>query len=163
MGATAAVAGQNLDAGYPDRSARSTYVASLLGLGVAAGIGLLFVAVPRSLLSVFGMTDGIVVDIGVELLWYLAFSGLFVTVALAHTGGLQGTGDTKSPLYISIISQIVLPLGLCAVIQATSGLETHDVWMAIVIGHVSRCVLSVVRFRQGRWRNITVDIGSARV
>ena len=162
MGATAAVAGQNLGAGYPDRSARSTYVASLLGLGVAAGIGLLFVAVPRSLLSVFGMTDGIVVDIGVELLWYLAFSGLFVTVALAHTGGLQGTGDTKSPLYISIISQIVLPLGLCAVIQATSGLETHDVWMAIVIGHVSRCVLSVIRFRQGRWRTITVDIGSAR-
>ena len=163
MGATAAVAGQNLGAGYPERSAQSTYVASLMGLGVAVGIGLLFVAVPRTLLSVFGMTDGIVVDIGVELLWYLAFSGLFVTVALAYTGGLKGTGDTKSPLYISIISQVVVPLGLCAAIQATSGLETHDVWVAIVIGHVSRCVLSVIRFRQGRWRTIRVDIGSAQV
>ena len=159
MGATAAVAGQNLGAGRPERSAQSTQVASLMGLGVAAVIGLLFVLIPQSLLSLFGMTDGVVVDLGVELLWYLAFSGLFITVALAYTGGLQGTGDTKSPLYISIVSQVVVPLGLCAAIQATSGLEAHNIWLAVVMGHVTRCVLSVIRFRQGKWRNITVDIG----
>ena len=159
MGATAAVAGQNLGAGRPERSAQSTQVAALMGLGVAVVIGLLFVLIPQSLLSLFGMTDGAVVDIGVELLWYLAFSGLFITVALAYTGGLQGTGDTKSPLYISIVSQVVVPLGLCAAIQATSGLEAHNIWFAVVMGHVTRCVLSVIRFRQGKWRNITVDIG----
>ena len=159
MGATAAVAGQNLGAGRPERSAQSTQVASLMGLGVAAVIGLLFVLIPQSLLSLFGMTDGVVVDLGVELLWYLAFSGLFITVALAYTGGLQGTGDTKSPLYISIVSQVVVPLGLCAAIQATSGLEAHNIWLAVVMGHVTRCVLSVIRFRQGKWRSITVDIG----
>ena len=162
MGATAAVAGQNLGAGHPERSAQSTQVASLMGLGVAAVIGLLFVLIPQSLLSLFGMTDRVVVDLGVELLWYLAFSGLFVTVALAYTGGLQGTGDTKSPLYISIISQVVVPLGLCAVFQATSGLEAHNIWLAVVVGHVTRCVLSVIRFRQGKWRDITVDLGPER-
>jgi len=159
MGATAAVAGQNLGAGRPERSAQSTQVAALMGLGVAVVIGLLFVLIPQSLLSLFGMTDGAVVDLGVELLWYLSFSGLFITVALAYTGGLQGTGDTKSPLYISIVSQVVVPLGLCAAIQETSGLEAHNIWFAVVMGHVTRCVLSVIRFRQGKWRNITVDIG----
>ena len=39
MGATAAVAGQNLGAGKPERSARSTQAAALMGLGVAASIG----------------------------------------------------------------------------------------------------------------------------
>ena len=58
-----------------------------------------------------------------ELLRYLSVSGLFITVALSYTGGLQGTGDTRSPLYISIVSQIVVPLGLCAVLQATRGLQ----------------------------------------
>ena len=162
MGATAAVAGQNLGAGHPERSAQATQVASLMGLGVAVVIGLLFVLIPQSLLSLFGMTDGAVVDLGVELLWYLAFSGLFITVALAYTGGLQGTGDTKSPLYISIVSQVVVPLGLCAVFQATSGLEAHNIWLAVVMGHVTRCVLSVIRFRQGKWRDITVDLGPER-
>ena len=161
MGATAAVAGQNLGAGFPDRSARSAGVASLMGLAVASAVGILFFAMPRQLLALFGMHEGAVVAIGVELLGYLAVSGLFVTVALAHTGGLQGTGDTRSPLYISIVSQVVVPLGICAVLQATAGLESRDIWLAIVIGHVTRCALSVGRFRQGRWRHITVDAAGA--
>ena len=160
MGATAAVAGQNLGAGNPDRSARSVQAAALMGLSVAATIGALFLAIPRPLLSLFGMHEGVVVDLGVELLGYLAISGLFVTVALTYTGGLQGTGDTRSPLYISIVSQVILPLGICAVVQATSGLESHHIWLAIVIGHMARAGLSVIRFRQGKWRDITVDIRS---
>ncbi len=162
MGATAAIAGQNLGAGFPDRSARSAQAASLMGLMVAAAVGFLFVMMPRGLLAIFGMHEGVVVDIGVELLGYLAISGLFVTVALAYTGGLQGTGDTRSPLYISIVSQVIVPLGICAVLRATTGLESRDIWLAIVIGHMTRCGLSVIRFRQGKWRHIAVDIGPAR-
>jgi Na+-driven multidrug efflux pump len=75
---------------------------------------------------------------------------------------LQGTGDTKSPLYISIVSQVIVPLGLCAAFQATQGLRPVDIWLAIVIGHVTRCGLSVARFRQEKWRNIAVDITPAR-
>ena len=82
-------------------------------------IGLLFVLVPRVLLGVFAITDGVAFEIAQQLLAYLAVSGLFITVALAYTGGLQGTGDTRSPLYISIVSQVVVPLGLCWYISAT--------------------------------------------
>ena len=162
MGATATVAGQNLGAGQADRSARSARLASMMGLAVAATIGLLFFSIPRPLLAIFGMADGVVADIAVELLGYLAFSGLFVTVALAYTGALQGTGDTRSPLYISIVSQMVVPLGICAVIQATAGLEAYNIWLAILIGHMMRCGISVMRFRQGKWRDIAIDIGPAR-
>ncbi len=162
MGATAAVAGQNLGAGRPERSARAALVASVIGLGVACVVGLAFLTVPRALLGVFGMVDGAQFEIGRQLLGYLAVSGLFVTVALVYTGGLQGTGDTRSPLYISIVSQVVVPIGLCATLQATRGLEAADIWLAIVLGHVARASLSVVRFRQGRWRDIAIDIGPAR-
>jgi putative MATE family efflux protein len=162
MGATAAIAGQNLGAGFPDRSARSAGAASMMGLMVASAVGFLFFVIPTWLLAIFGMNEGAVVDIGVELLGYLAISGLFVTVALAYTGGLQGTGDTRSPLYISIVSQVIVPLGICAVLQATTGLESRDIWLAIVIGHMTRCGLSVLRFRQGKWRHIAVDLGPAR-
>ena len=161
MGATAAVAGQNLGAGYPERSLSSVHVASLIGLSVAVVVGLLFLAIPRTLLGLFGMDEGVVLEVGVQLLGYLAVSGLFVTVALVYTGGLQGTGDTRSPLYISIVSQVIVPLGICAVVQAVSGLEPHHIWTAIVIGHMTRCGLSVIRFRQGKWREIKVEIGPA--
>jgi len=160
MGSAAAVAGQNLGAGHPDRSAQAVHVAARYGLSVAAFVGLFFLFLPRQLLAVFGMHDPVVVSIGVQLLRVLSVSGLFVTVALAYTGGMQGTGDTKSPLYISMISQILVPLGICFVIQQTGKLDTIDIWLAILAGHVTRCVLSVLRFRQGKWRSITVSIAS---
>ena len=108
------------------------------------------------------MTDPLVLSIGRQLLVYLSVSGLFITVALSYTGGLQGTGDTRSPLYISVVSQILIPLGLCTIIEATRGLMPSDIWMAIVLGHFTRCVLSVARFRQQKWRSIAVDIEPAR-
>src|SRR5204863_437666 len=105
--------------------------------------------------------DPVVVGLGVQLLGFLSVSGLFVTVALTYTGGLQGTGDTRSPLYISIVSQIVVPLGLCALFQATRGLRPADIWTAILLGHITRCALSVLRFRQGKWRGIKVAVEPA--
>jgi putative MATE family efflux protein len=161
MGASITMAGQNLGAHQPERARQGVHVSSRIGLAVAAAIGALFLLVPDYLLAIFGMTDPAVLDIGRQLLRYLSVSGLFVTVALSYTGGLQGTGDTRSPLYISIISQVVVPLGLCAVLQATRGLHSSDIWTAIVLGHVTRATLSVLRFRQGRWRHIAVDIESA--
>src|SRR3989449_4368107 len=158
MSAAATVGGQNLGAGRPERAVHGVHVAAGLGLGLAAAIGVLFLTIPRSLLGLFGMTDPVVVGLGAQLLMFLSVSGLFITVALTYTGGLQGTGDTRSPLYISIVSQIVVPLGLCTLFQARGGLRPAQIWTAILVGHMTRCGLSVLRFRQGKWRDIRVDI-----
>jgi putative MATE family efflux protein len=157
MGAAAAVAGQNLGAGKPDRASAAVHVAAQFGLMGAAFIGIFFLFLPRQLLAIFGMHDPSVVAIGVQLLRVLSLSGLFIAVALTYTGGLQGTGDTRSPLYISIVSQIVVPLGICFVIQQTSKLDPIDIWLAILAGHITRCALSVIRFRQGKWKSIRVE------
>lgn len=159
MGATGAVVGQNLGAGHPERAVKGVRVAARIGLGVAVAVGAMFLFVPEALLSIFGMDDPRVVGLGVQLLAFLSVSGLFVTVALTYTGGLQGSGDTRSPLFISIISQVVIPLGLLAILQQMRGLEPTDVWIAILLGHAARCILSVARYRQGKWRDIRVDIG----
>ena len=161
MGAAAAIAGQNLGAGNPERADKAVHVAARFGVGGAAIIGAFFLLMPRQLLGVFGMNDPAVLDIGAQLLRVMSVSGLFITIALTYTGGLQGTGDTKSPLYISIVSQIIVPLGICFVIQQTSTLDPIDIWVAILVGHATRCALSVLRFNQGEWRKIRVDIDRA--
>lgn len=157
MGAAAAVAGQNLGAGQPDRSRSAVHTAARFGLVGAAVVGAAFLLIPHQLLGIFGMDDPVVVGIALPLLHVLSISGLFIAVALAYTGGLQGTGDTRSPLYISIVSQIIVPLGACFVIQETGTLDAMDIWLAILAGHATRCLLSVWRFNQGKWRSITVE------
>jgi putative MATE family efflux protein len=161
MGAAAAMAGQNLGAGKPERATEAVHAAGRIAVSGAAIVGVLFLVMPRQLLSIFGMAEPEVVELGVQLMRILSVSGIFIAVALTYTGGLQGTGDTRSPLHISIISQVVLPLGMCFIIQQVGTLDAIDIWLAILLGHITRCALSVIRFRQGRWRNIAVDIGHA--
>lgn len=159
MGATSAVAGQNLGANKMDRAAQSARAGAKIGLCVAAIVGSMFVLIPGPLLGVFNLNDGVAGQIGRQLLGYLAVSGLFVTVALAYTGALQGTGDTKSPLYISIVSQVCVPITICFVAQnftGSRGLQASDIWLAIVCGHATRATLSVVRFGQGKWKSIAI-------
>jgi Na+-driven multidrug efflux pump len=41
-------------------------------------------------------------------------------------------------------------------------LTPAGIWTAILLGHATRCVLSVVRFRQEKWRDIRIDAAPAR-
>lgn len=157
----ATVAGQSLGAGQPERAARSAFEAARIAAIGAAIVGILFLTIPRTLLGLFGMADPVVLDIGVQLLRYLSISGVFIAVALTYTGGLQGTGDTRSPLYISLVSQVAIPVGICWFVQRYATLDPWDIWRAILAGHVTRCLLSVWRFRQGKWRDITLGVGAS--
>ncbi|HEV7699869.1 MAG TPA: MATE family efflux transporter [Pyrinomonadaceae bacterium] len=158
MGASASVTGQNLGAGHAERANAAPRTAAAFGIAGATFVGLCFFFLPQQLLSIFGMTDPAVVGIGVELLRVLAVSGVFISTALAYTGGLQGSGDTRSPLYISIVSQVIVPLSICFIIKNVWHLAPIHIWIAILAGHVTRAALSVGRFLQGKWRTIAVDI-----
>lgn len=100
-----------------------------------------------------------VVEFGAHLLRYLAFSGVFVVIGLAYTGGLQGAGDTKSPMIAAFISQIIVLLGICFVFQRLGTLSTDIIWTAILISHLSRLAFTYTLFRLEKWRNIKIAIG----
>ncbi len=161
MGAAAAVAGQNLGAGKPERVERAVQIASRMGQGIAVTIGLLFLFIPDVLLGLFGLNDPVVQSMGTQLLRWLSVSGLFITTALTYTGGLTGTGDTKGPLYITLVSQIGVPIGLLTVLQMLGPLEAWNVWLAILLGHVMRATLTVLRFKGGKWREIRIEGATA--
>ena len=100
---------------------------------------------------------------GTQLLRVLAVSGLFVTLALVHTGGLQGTGDTRSPFFISLVSQVAVPLGpVPGRCRWRGALGPLGIWTAILARpHRPARVLSILRFRQGKWRAIQVGVAAA--
>ena len=161
MAAAATVVGQSLGAERPERARLAPAAAARLGLMVAVPLGLAFSFFPNQLYSLFGIKEQAVLGIGGTLLDFLAVSGLFLTTALAYTGALQGSGDTKSPMYISIVSQLVLPIAWCTFIALFHELTAPDIWIAIVAGHFARCALSMLRFRQGKWLSIRVELEDA--
>jgi putative MATE family efflux protein len=157
-GVSSTIIGQNIGAGDVDRGKRGVYLIAVLGGGWAVLMGLLYWNTPEALLAVFGATDEPVRSIGIGFLRYLAFSGIFLSMALAFTGGLIGTGDTLSPLYIAFFTQIGIVLGVCEVFLRLDLLTAEAVWTAILTGHLVRLVLSFLVFRRGAWRAIRVEV-----
>ncbi len=161
MAASSTIAGQSLGAKLPERASATPRTASLLGLAAAIPVGLLFLLMPGPLLGLFDLREPAVVALGRQLLSFLSITGIFLTTALAYTGALQGSGDTRSPMYITLVSQLALPLAICAFFDATGILQPHHIWSAIVAGHLTRCLLSMARFRQGGWRHIEIEASTA--
>lgn len=163
--ACATVIGQNIGAGQIERGERAVYLGVALGGLWAAFFGSLYFFFPTKLLEIFSLAhsakDGdmdLVIDFSVHLLRYLTFSGIFVVMSLAFTGGLQGAGDTKRPMFIAFISQIGVLLGICLVFYQLDRLTTTIVWRAILFSHLSRVAMSWAIFAQGKWRHIVVEI-----
>ncbi|MFP6582225.1 MAG: MATE family efflux transporter [Candidatus Hydrogenedentota bacterium] len=160
--ACATVMGQNIGAGKRDRGMHGVYLGVVVGFLWAGFFGIFYWFFAEQLLIPFGLDvheEPIVVEYATTLLGYLAFSGMFVVMSLAFTGGLQGAGDTIKPMFIAFISQIVVLLGICTVYQLMGKLSTNVIWTAILISHLSRLTMSYIAFASGKWRNINVEIG----
>jgi MATE family multidrug resistance protein len=162
MAAASVVAGQNAGALRHDRSVRGVSLACGLGVAIAAAASVLFLTVPEQLIGVFGMRDPAAVRIGVQLLAYLSVSSVPFAVGLICMGGLQGVGDTRTPLVIALISQILLPVAFCSAAAFVMPLVPATMWQALVLAHATRCALAVAAFRRGRWR-LAAPLRLARV
>jgi putative MATE family efflux protein len=160
--ACATVIGQNIGAGKIDRGEKGVFVGAYIGLIWALFFGFWYWFYPEMLLGWFGVDDQLVIDIATELLSFLAFSGLFVAVTLAFTGGLQGAGDTKRPMVIAFITQIVILLGICYFFQMRGELTGTVIWSSILVAHLSRLTLSFIMFYQGKWKDIEVELGESK-
>ena len=52
----------------------------------------------------------------------------------------------------------VTPLACCGAQTRGINYAEGKLWIAILAGHATRCALSMIRFKQGKWRGIAVDI-----
>lgn len=152
------VMGQNIGAGNPQRGKTAVYIGAGFGAVWAFLIGMLFLLAPNALLGLFDAQDEPLLSYSITLLRYLSLSGVVLATTLAMTGGLQGAGETKIPMYIAFLTQIVVLLGICQYYSMMGTLTTDRIWMAILISHTSRLILTYLVFRTEKWTTIQVEL-----
>jgi putative MATE family efflux protein len=157
--ACATVIGQNIGAGKLARGERAVYWGAAIGLVWAIVFGVMYWTIPGPLLAIFDLgSEPEVSELARQFLQFLSFSGICVVVMLAITGGLQGAGDTKTPMYIAFVTQIGILLGVCFAALRLDALTPTLIWSAILTSHVTRLLLTYVVFARGRWRSIKVSL-----
>ncbi|MBI1319694.1 MAG: MATE family efflux transporter [Candidatus Hydrogenedens sp.] len=158
--ASATVMGQNIGAEKPERGKKGVAIAAGLGFAWASVIGIMFWTIPGPLLGLFDATSEPVFSYGVSLLHILAFSGIVLAPTLAFTGGLQGAGETKIPMYIAFATQILLLLAMCGGFYWAGTLTTEKIWFSILSAHSTRLVLTYAIFRTEAWTRTQVELAS---
>ena len=156
--ASSAVMGQNIGAGNAARGREAVRTAALLGLFWSAGIALVFLMGARQLLSLFGVSDPVTLELGEALLRRLGPAGMALAVTLALTGGIQGAGETRRPMVIAFVSQVLVLIGGSHLLYVAGMLNTLRLWDLILLAQLTRLALTVMLFRTRGWSELEFEI-----
>jgi MATE family multidrug resistance protein len=143
--------GQYVGARRYDAARRAFRSVLYLTLGVMGGCGVVFFAFGEHLVRLFN-TDPVVVQLGTRLLIVAAFFQVFDAVAMAATGALNGTGDTKFTMWTGIVCSwlIMVPASYFFGVVLEGG--AVGAWLGLTVEIVVVAAITLVRFSRSRWQ-----------
>lgn len=145
--ATAAIVGQNLGAGRPDRAARAGWIATgfCTALGVVAC--LLELVFPSQFAGLF-TSDPAVIAEATRYLRIAAISQLAVCAEIVLEGAMGGAGDTVPPMLSSTaLTASRIPLAAWAAVHWGA----TGIWWVISLTAIGRALAMMTLWRSGRW------------
>ncbi len=152
--ATTTFTGQNIGAGRLDRVEKGTKDGLKLGLSVSVVLVALILFFGRYLMEMFTSTPD-VIDTGMHMMRILSIGYIAMAVTQILSGVMRGAGDTMTPMWISLITTIVIRVpiayGLAALMHSADVL-----FISLLISWVMGAVLTSIAFRMGRWKKKSI-------
>jgi putative MATE family efflux protein len=152
--AATTLVGQSLGAGEPGLAERRGYTTYWIGAGLMTAIGLLFIGFPAQIMGFF-TNDPQVIAFGTQP---LRMVGLFqpISACMIFSGALRGAGDTRFPMVVTGVGIWLVRVPLAYLFALNLGWGLMGAWGAMALDITVRGVLTVLRFRGGRWKTIKV-------
>lgn len=148
--ASSTLVGQSLGANDPAGAARAGWRCTLYAVIAMVVIGALSMYYAEPLVRLF-IDEARTVVLAVHFVYLLGAMMPFMAVDWALGGGLRGAGDTRFPLFATIIALIIGRIGLAAVAAALA-LPVEWVYAAVMGDYITKAVMLGWRFHRGRWQ-----------
>ena len=146
--ASAAIVGQNLGAGRPDRARTAGWLSAKYACAAAALPALAFVVAPEALVGIFSRDPG-VITAGASYLRIIAAAEITMALEIVLEGSLGGAGFTIEPmLWSGSLTAARIPLA--AWLAGAFGVA--GIWWAISLTAVGRGLAMAALWRSGRWQ-----------
>jgi Na+-driven multidrug efflux pump len=85
-----------------------------------------------------------------------AWAEPFLALGMVLTGALQGAGETGSPTVLTVVTMVLLRIPLAALVLYGLHLGPVGAWWVMSLSTFASGALTVVIFRRGHWRRVTV-------
>jgi len=147
--------GQNLGAKKPARSERSVHIGIGIGLLLGVAISAVSFAFAPAFVSLFAKEEA-VFALGCGIMRIATLSVLISTVAGIISAAFWGSGYTRPPMVISILTMWCVQVPLVWALVRWLGLSVYYIWWSGVIAAVIYLLLMWFLFRQGSWKRVRV-------
>lgn len=131
------------------------FIADIITTIFMVSIGIVFFVFAPQLASVFTDTKE-VQEMVVKVLRLIALFQPFAAITQIFTSALQGAGDTKFPMYATLIGIWGIRVGIGYLLGITLGFGLLGVWMAYALDITIRGILLLKRFLNGKWEKIVI-------
>ena len=149
--------GQNVGAGKFDRVHKGVKQGGLIAAGFSTAITLILLFLSPILFGFFTETPELI-DLAVRMIRIMAVGYICISVTQVLGGVMRGAGDTVSPMWISIISTIIIrvPTAYLLAHLTRSAEFPHGqpiaLFGSLMISWVLGMVLSTIVFSVGKWK-----------
>ena len=160
--------GQNIGARTYSRLKPGIRELLKLAVGTSTVLVLGILLFGHSLISMFTNTED-VMRIGVMGLRWLAIGYIVFSVSQVLQGAMRGAGETMTPMWISIITTIILRMPLAYLFTYLTRSEAWPkghpggLFASMLVAWICSMLMSVYAYRKGNWRkNLPREDGAER-
>ncbi|MHC1719144.1 MAG: MATE family efflux transporter [Clostridiaceae bacterium] len=153
--ATAALVGISLGENNIKKAKELVYLSNIISTVFMVGIGIIFFIFAPQLAALFTDTKEVQVLV-VQVLRLIALFQPFSAMTQIFTSALQGAGDTKFPMYATLIGIWFGRVGLGYLFGVILGFGLFGVWIGYALDLTIRGLLLFMRFLNGKWQEIII-------
>ncbi len=149
--------GQNVGAMKYDRVHQGTKQGMLISVGCSAAITLILLTLNKYLFAIFTDTPELI-DLAGRMMRLMAAGYIGVAITQVLGGVMRGAGDTVSPMWISIISTIILRVPIAYLVAHMTASEAwphghpFSLSSSLLISWCLGALMSIVVYARGGWK-----------
>lgn len=153
--AGASQTGRYLGANRPDLAKAFGHIGVRVGMIMATASFFIYLLIRQSFMRLY-TSDEAVIQLGAEIIVYLAIASFPQVLQLVYAGVLKGAGDNFYVMkYSLIVIAIIRPI-VTYVLCFPLGMGLHGAWLALFLDQTLRMLCAGHRFYQGKWQHIKV-------
>lgn len=153
--ATATLVGISLGEGDSEKSKEIVYLADIITTVCMIVIGILLFIFAPQIVKIFTSTVEVQIMV-VNVLRLIALFQCFIAITQIFTSALQGAGDTKFPMYATLVGIWGVRIGIGYFLGIIMNFGLFGVWIAYAIDITVRAFLLIIRFNHGKWESIAI-------
>lgn len=153
--ATATLVGISLGEDNTKKAKNIVFLSDFIATIFMISIGIIFFIFAPQFARIFTGTKEIQ-EMVVKVLRLIALFQPFAAITQIFTSALQGAGDTKFPMYATLIGIWCGRVAVGYLLGVTFGLGLLGVWLGYALDITIRGIILLNRFLNGKWQKISI-------